>query len=334
MKKSLIFILAFLLVMPTFLLFAGSEEKGGAETGVIKYYTDNDESELDPLASAISKGTGLKLEPLRLSSGEAWARVEAEAPNIGADMHFGWPLSFALMAKDKGLLMKYKSSAWKDIPDQYKDPDGYWYGWSYWFACIAVNTKLLKEKGYDMPKSWKDLLDPKWKGEIVMPNPGTSGTAFLTVSTIMQLYGEDEGWDYLAKLNKNVAQYTKSGSAPGQLAAQGEYIIGITWDQAVQKRKDEGYPVEMVIPEEGTGYVLDIAVIYKNTKNPKGAKKFIDYIGTKEFQEVVAQYRSKVTYPGVEALVKFNPKLIDYDARWAADNRDRIMSMWKEKFSQ
>jgi len=90
----------------------------------------------------------------------------------------------------------------------------------------------------------------------------------------------------------------------------------------------------MVIPEEGTGYVLDIAVIYKNTKNPKGAKKFIDYIGTKEFQEVVAQYRSKVTYPGVEALVKFNPKLINYDARWAADNRDRIMSLWKEKFSQ
>jgi len=334
MKRSLVFILAFFLVMPTFLLFAGGAQKGAGEAGVIKYYTDNDESELDPFASAISKGTELKLEPLRLSSGEAWARVDAEAPNISADMHFGWPLSFALMAKDKGLLMKYKSSAWKDIPDQYKDPDGYWYGWSYWFACIAVNTKLLAEKGYDMPKSWKDLLDPKWKGEIVMPNPGTSGTAFLTVSTIMQLYGEDEGWDYLAKLNKNVAQYTKSGSAPGQLVAQGEYMLGITWDQAVQKRKDEGYPVEMVIPEEGTGYVLDIAVIYKNTKNPKDAKKFIDYIGTREFQEVVAQYRSKVTYPGVEALVKFDPKLIHYDARWAADNRNRIMGLWKEKFAQ
>ena len=87
------------------------------------------------------------------------------------------------------------------MPDQYKDPDGYWYGWSYWFTCIAVNTKLLEEKGYDPPKSWKDLLDPMWKGEIVMPNPGTSGTAYLGVSTIMQLYGEDEGWDYLAKLN-------------------------------------------------------------------------------------------------------------------------------------
>ncbi len=332
MKKFNLFILALLLIFPAFLTYAETEEK--VDSGVVKYYTDNDESELDPFASEIVKGTGLKLEPLRMSSGEAWARVDAEAPNISADMHFGWPLSFALMAKDKGLLLKYKSPAWKDIPDEYKDPDGYWYGWSYWFACIAVNTKLLKEKGYDMPRSWKDLLDPKWKGEIVMPNPGTSGTAFLTVSTIMQLFGEVEGWKYLEALNKNVAQYTKSGSAPGQLAAQGEYIIGITWDQAVEKRKNEGYPVEMVIPEEGTGYVLDIAVIYKNTENPESAKKFIDYIGSREFQELVAQYRSKVTYPGVESLVKFDPKLIDYDAKWAADNRNRIMSTWKELFAQ
>ena len=305
-----------------------------ADSHVIKYYTDNDESELDPFAKAISKGTGLKLEPLRLSSGEAWARVDAEAPRVGADMHFGWPLSFAIMAKEKGLLMQYKSPAWKAIPSQYKDPDGYWYGWSYWFACIGVNTKLLKEKGYSAPRSWKDLLDPKWKGEIVMPNPGTSGTAYLTVSTVMQLFGEDEGWKYLEQLNKNVAQYTKSGSAPGQLVAQGEYMIGITWDQAVEKRKNEGYPIEMVIPAEGTGYVLDIAVIYKNTENPEGAKKFIDYVGSKGFQQEVAQYRSKVTYPGVESLVSFDPKLIDYDAKWAADNRTRIMSTWKSRFAQ
>lgn len=305
-----------------------------ADSNVVKYYTDNDESELDPFAKAIAKGTGLKLEPLRMSSGEAWARVEAEAPRVNADVHFGWPLSFALMAKEKGLLMQYKSPAWRVIPDQYKDPDGYWYGWSYWFACIGVNTKLLKEKGYDPPRSWNDLLDPKWKGEIVMPNPGTSGTAYLTVSTIMQLFGEEEGWSYLEKLHKNVAQYTKSGSAPGQLVAQGEFMVGITWDQAVEKRRNEGYPVEMIIPEEGTGYVLDIAVIYKNTENPEGAKRFIDYIGNRMFQKEVAKYRSKVTYPGIESLVSFDPKLIDYDARWAAENRDRIMSTWKSRFAQ
>ncbi len=333
MRKVLVLAVSLFVLSMSFLVFASSESKEKA-SGTVKYYTDNDESELDVFAEAISKGTGLKLEPLRMSSGEAWARVEAEAPNVGADLHFGWPLSFALMAKEKGLLMKYKSPAWKKIPDQYKDPDGYWYGWSYWFACIAVNTKLLNEKGYEPPKSWMDLLDPKWKGEIVMPNPGTSGTAFLAVSTIMQLFGEEKGWDYLAKLHKNVAQYTKSGSAPGQLVAQGEYMLGITWDQAVEKRKNEGYPVQMVIPKEGTGYVLDIACIYKSARNPEGAKKFIDYIGTKEFQEVVAKYRSKVTYPGVEALVKFNPKLMNYDAKWASENRSRIMAEWKRRFAQ
>lgn len=332
MKKHSVIILTVLFFAVLFLCVGTGDVR--AESNVIKYYTDNDESELDPFAKKIAEGTGLKLEPLRLSSGEAWARVEAEAPRIGADMHFGWPLSFAIMAKEKGLLMQYKSPAWRAVPDQYKDPDGYWYGWSYWFACIGVNTKLIQEKGYDAPRSWNDLLDPKWEGEIVMPNPGTSGTAYLTVSTIMQLFGEDEGWRYLERLNRNVAQYTKSGSAPGQLVAQGEYMVGITWDQAVEKRKEEGYPIEMIIPEEGTGYVLDIAVIYKSAKNPEGAKKFIDYIGSMEFQQEVAQYRSKVTYPGVESLVKFEPKLIQYDARWAADNRERIMSSWKSRFAQ
>ncbi len=332
MKKNVLFILVFALLVFTFAGYGAKE--AFAQKSVIKYYTDNDESELDPFAVSIAKGTGLKLEPLRMSSGEAWARVDAEAPRIGADMHFGWPLSFALMAKEKGLLMPYKSPAWKNIPAEYKDPDGYCYGWSYWFACIAVNTKLLKEKGYDMPKSWKDLLDPKWKGEIVMPNPGTSGTEYLTVSTIMQVFGEEEGWKYLEKLDKNVAQYTKSGSAPGQLVAQGEYIIGITWDQAVEKRKKEGYPIAMVIPQEGTGFVLDVAVIYKNTKNPEGAKKNIDHVGSRKFQEEVAKYRSKVTYPGVKSLVDFNPKLIDYDAQWAAENRNRIMRTWKTRFAK
>ena len=333
MKKYLILGVVLLFTLTSTIVYS-SGEKVSVDSGVIKYYTDNDESELDAFASAIAKGTGLKLEPLRLSSGEAWARVDAEAPNVGADIHFGWPLSFAIMAKQKGLLMPYKSPEWYAIPSQYKDPEGYWYGWSYWFACIGVNTKLLEEKGYAKPRTWKDLLDPKWKGEIVMPNPGTSGTAFLAVSTIMQLFGEEEGWRYLEKLNDNVAQYTKSGSAPGQLVAQGEYMVGITWDQAIQKRRDEGYPIELIIPEEGTGYVLDIAVIYKNTRNTESVKKFIDYIGSKEFQVIVAQYRSKVTYPGVEALVKFDPKLIDYDAQWAADNRDRIMGTWKERFGQ
>ena len=124
MKKLFFITLALLIVVPA-AVFAVGEKEEVEDSGVIKYYTDNDESELDPFASAISAGTGVKLEPLRLSSGEAWARVDAEAPNIGADMHFGWPLSFALMAKEKGLLMSYKSSAWDDIPDQYKDPDGY-----------------------------------------------------------------------------------------------------------------------------------------------------------------------------------------------------------------
>jgi len=234
----------------------------------------------------------------------------------------------------KDWFVPYDAPTWKDIPAEFKDPDGLWYGFNYWFAAAVVNTDLLKKKNLPKPASWKDLMNPVYKGELVMPNPGTSGTAFLSVSAMMQIFGEEEGWKMLEAFHKNAGQYTKSGSAPAKLVASGEYAVGISWDHAVYSRVEEGFHIEGIIPSEGSAADLDCAAILKGCKNLAAAQKLMDWIGTEEAMKLVGQTRSKVTRPGVAGQVKFEPKLIKYNAVWAGENKKRIMNTWKEKFGQ
>ena len=132
-------------------------------------------------------------------------------------------------------------------------------------------------------------------------------------------------------MHKNVAQYTKSGSAPADLLARGEFTIGVTWDLPPLDKKKAGYPIEIVWPEEGTGYTLDTVVIFKDTDKVEEAKKFVDLCGKRKFMEISGTVRPRVTMPGVEALLTTQPKLINYDAYWAEEHQERIIKTWKEK---
>ncbi len=302
---------------------------------VLKVYTNADINEMEKWAPEAEKAIGMKIQwSPRMSSNELWSRVQAEAPNFNADMIWGFLNAHAMVGTQRGYFLPYKSPVWADIPAEFKDPAGYWHGYNYWFAAVVANKDLLKKKNLPVPKSWLDLTNPVYKGEIVMPNPGTSGTAFLSVSAIMQIFGEKEGWEILEKLNKNVAQYTKSGSAPSQLVAQGEYAVGISWDQAIYGRVEKGFPIEGIIPSEGTAFDLESVAILKGCKNLEGAQKLIDWLGSKEGMTFIGKFRSKVTRPGILGRVQLDPGLIKYDALWAGENQKRIMSEWKSRFQK
>ena len=303
--------------------------------GVLKVYTHADVSEMGKWASAAEKAVGARIDwSPRLSSNELWSRVEAEAPNFQADVIWGFMNLQAMIGAAKNWFVAYDSPTWKDIPSQFKDPDGYWYGFNYWFAAVVVNTDLLQKKNLPKPVSWTDLASPVYKGELVMPNPGTSGTAFFSVSAMMQIFGEEKAWDLLDGINRNVAQYTKSGTAPARLVANGEYAVGVSWDHAVYSRVDRGFPIESIIPIEGTAYDLDSVAILKGCKNLEAARKLLDWLGTKEAMELVGQTRSRVTRAGVRGTVSMDPKLIKYNAMWAGENQNRVMSTWKDTFQQ
>jgi iron(III) transport system substrate-binding protein len=311
----------------------GDGEEATEVTGprTVTIYTHNDEEEMQYFLEALERDTGIKGEILRMSSGELWSRIDAENPNFGADMVWGMMHSFALLAEPMDILYEYDSPSWTDIPAEFKDPSGRWYGWSYWYNAVAVNTDLIEAAGYEPPASWQDLLDPKWKGEIVAPDPGTSGTAYLLVATIMQLMGEEAGWEYLYALHENIDQYTKSGTAPAQMVAEGEYMIGLSWDMGVYNRVAEGYPMVAVIPTEGVGYDLDVAWIFNGAKNLDTAKAVIDWIGSEAGMKAALEYRGMVTRAEVMEG-DFVANFIDYDAVWAAENRERIMERWRDEF--
>ncbi len=326
--KGKIALILVLLVVPA-LVITGCGE--GEEEKTVTVYTHNDEPEMQAFIEALEEQTGIQAEILRMSSGELWSRLEAEAPDFGADMVWGMMHSYALRAEEEGILHPYESPTWEDIPDEFKDAEGRWYGWSYWYNMIAVNEDLIEEAGYEPPESWEDLLDPKWENEIIAPDPGTSGTAYLIVSTLMQLMGEEEAWDYLRELNQNVDHYSKSGTAPAQMVAEGEFMIGLSWDMGVLNRQEEGYPIIPVVPSEGVGYDLDVAWILEGAENLETAKEVIDWIGSEEGMKVAHEHRDMVTREEVMD-VEFEANFIDYDAAWAADNRDRIMEEWRQTF--
>jgi iron(III) transport system substrate-binding protein len=287
----------------------------------------------DELTKFLSENTGTQVKTLGLSGGELWARVQAEKPNIGADVIFGFGPGPAILGKREGLWEVYPDPpGWRDIDPRYKDPAGAWFDIGTSCFVLVGNKNLLAKKGYNMPESWFDLLDPKWKGEIVMPSPVTSGTAFMINATFLQLLGWDKGWEFLERLDKNVDHYTKSGNQPLEDVGRGEFMLGLTSDEKVPQRLQQGYPIYWSVPKEGVGYEGNIVVIVKGTKHLDAAKRVVNFAGTEKFQRWVAQFGYLTAREAPNPMYPKKPKLVNYSYEWAADNNARVIESWKTKF--
>ena len=157
----------------------------------------------------------------------------------------------------KGLLVPYKPKGVERLEKRFVQPQFMYTGIDMYIAAFCVNTKVLKEKNLPMPKGWNDLLDPKFKGLVTMPNPVASGTGFLQVASILQMYGakegKEDGWEFLKKLDKNIGQYIKSGSRPAKMTAAGEFAVGASFEFVVAELIKQGFPVQFVFPVEGGG---------------------------------------------------------------------------------
>ena len=206
--------------------------------------------------------------------------------------------------------MPYKPKGVEKLEKRFVHPKYYYAGIDMYIAAFCVNTKVMKEKNLPMPKGWNDLLDPRFKGLVTMPNPVASGTGFLQIASILQMYGakegKEDGWEFLKKLDKNIGQYIKSGSRPAKMTAAGEFAVGASFDFPVAEQKKQGFPVEFVFPVEGAGYEVEANALLKGAKNPKAAKRFLDWAITdnamKEYAQVqVRRYPSRDSHPAGSA---------------------------------
>ena len=326
MKGKFILVVTMAIISVAFIM-------SGAQAQTIRAYMGLSPENNVKVVNFVKEKTGISILQTFQSFGEIEAKVKTEAPNFNADMIGGCGSPLAFMAKKSKWSVPYQSSAWGGVTPVFVDPDGYWFNISNFSFLLVGNKDKLKEKGYAMPKSWKDLLDPKWKDQIVMSSPLSSGTANMIRYSFLSLYGEEEGWKYLSALDKNIHHYTRSGNAPTDLVGRGEFLLGITSDENVKKRIDEGYPLIWSIPEEGTGYDGTFALIFNGTKMMEACKKALDVLGSQEFSDMMAGIGYMTPRPANNMLYgKITPKYFKLDLGWAAENRTKWNDVWKEKF--
>lgn len=336
MRRAVIVLLAVALLLPL-----GITRAPAAEDKLV-IYTAYEENELKTFWEQFKKDLpdlAAKASYIRGSTGPTMARVEAEKANPQADVVWGVFNDYLTGAAVKGLLEPYAAKESDRIAARFKHPDNAWQGVTLLTVAFAVNKKKMAELKLPAPKSWADLLDARYKNHIVMSNPSTSGTAYLLLASHAARLGEDKMWQYYDALDKNLSQVTKSGGAPGRMAASGETPIGIALAYEVEVAKKQGAQIDIVYPADGVAWTFEGNGLVKGAKNPQNARRFLDWAVSKSAMASYAEWRGTGVTRADVALS--GPKisemnLINVDFVKAGDPqyKDRLVKRWLEKYSR
>ena len=254
--------------------------KAAKEEGKLIVYGSCEEEYLNAVCANFKSLYGIDVQAQRLSTGEVAAKIEEENGHPSADVWFGGTTDPYNVTSSKGLLEQYEpKNASHLISDKFKSTNKDWYGIYKGILGILYDKEELQRLKLDVPQDYKDLIDPKYKGLIWSSNYNTAGTAKLIINTVIQKYGHDQGIQYLVDLDKNIAQYTKSGSGPSKAIGTGECTIGIGMlhDGIYQIVDQEHENVGLQIPSSGASYEVGATAIFKGAAHPNAAKLWIEY---------------------------------------------------------
>jgi iron(III) transport system substrate-binding protein len=294
--------------------------------------------------TAFERATGVKVTMVRKGTGEIYAQVRAEASNPRGDVWWGGPADPHMQAADEGLLDEYKSPRLAELHPwaaRLAEQSKFRTAGIYLGALgIGYNTEVLKKKGIAEPKCWADLLDAKFRDEVQIADPNSSGTAYVMLATMVQLMGEDKGFAYLKSLHRNVNQYTKSGIAPVKSTASGETGVGIAFMHDMVTMQAQGAPIRTIAPCEGTGYEIGAVSLIKGGKNAAAARRFLDWTLSAEAQKVVGVDQNIYSIPSNRAAPVHERapkiasiKLISYDSvkYGSSAERNRLLKKWGDE---
>lgn len=319
----------------------GTAAADGKEKIVV--YTALEEEQMPVYKEAFEKANpGIEIEWVRDSTGVVTARLLAEKENRQADVVWGLAATSLMVLDQKGMLDHYRPVGFDEIKDEFKDTrNGWptWVGMDAWASAICFNTVEAEKLGLPKPTSWQDLTNPIYKDHIVMPNPGSSGTGFLSVAGWIQIFGKQGAWQYMTLLNDNIKTYLHSGSKPCKAVGAGEYPIGISFSYPGVKLKNDGAPVEVILPKEGLGWEMEATAIMKGSKHVKAAQALADFAASAEANKLYNESyqvlaRKDVTatlpanYPADEEKLMIKPNNF-YDM---ADRRQAIIDEWQKSF--
>ena len=285
-----------------------------------------------------AKYPGVTVNYIRLSAGEAVTRLRNEKSNPQFDIWWGGPIDSAIAAKKEGLLEPYKTAAQDNLIDPKlmldSDSPPSWAGVYVGSLGFATNENYLKANpNFQAPTSLDDLIKPELKGQIVIAHPASSGTAYTFMCTVLQIKGEQAGWEYMKKFGQNVLMWTKSGATPVQNVGKGEAAVGVVFSHDIVAGIETGLPIKLTFPTEGTGYEIGGMGIVKGAKNLENAKAWYDWALTASTQELGKKYKA---YQGltIKGAVPPKPellqvKLINYNFDYCGSNKTAFI----DKFS-
>ncbi len=303
-------------------------------------YTAVEAEDLKRYAAAFNEDhPDIEIKWVRDSTGIVTAKLLAEKNNPQADVIWGLAATSLLLMKGEGMLEPYAPAGLDKLDPKFRDRDDppYWVGMDAWVAAVCYNTVEGGKHNLPIPTSWKDLTKPVYKGHLAMPNPNSSGTGFLDVSSWLQMFGEDGGWAFMDGLHANINHYTHSGSKPCKQAASGEIPIGISFAFRGAKSKAAGAPLEIIIPSEGIGWDMEATAIVAGTAKLDAAKTLVDWSVTEKANRLYNEGYAVVAIPGLAKPVEHFPEgiteaMIDNDFEWAAKNRKAILEKWQGRY--
>ena len=335
MNRTLV-VAALILVSCTSMPWCAGQSTSADEQPVLSMYVAYGGPDI--IAREFEKATGIRVELLTMSSGEVLSRLRAEKANPQTDVWFGGGSDAFIQAKAEGLIRAYRSPNAASVDPAFKDVDGYWTGLSLVVVGFLVNDERLDNRELPLPRSWADLADPVYSGELMASNPNTSGTAYTTVSGILQAMGEEKGWQFLDRMYQNIPFLEKSGSGPAQKALTGEFAVGIVPDPHNTPLQNPEAPLTPVFPSDGVLAWPSPVAIIEGAKHPRNAQRFVDWCLSPEGQKVLMQASPRVpttdveTVPGVPRLTELN--LVAYDhLKWGRE-RERTVAEFNKRYPQ
>jgi len=312
-----------------------------AAQGALNLYCSVQVEWCQALVANFQKQTGIKVNMTQKGSGETLAQLRAEAQNPKGDVWFGGTGDPHLIVAEEGLTVEHESPLLRDLHPwavaQWRSAKKRTVGIYAGALGFGFNTELLAKKKLAEPRCWADLVKPEWKGEVQMANPGSSGTAYTMIATMVQLMGEEPAFAYLKKLHVNINAYPRSGTGPIKAVARGETGVSVSFLHDVVTEAAAGFPVGQSAPCEGTGYEIGSMSIVKGARNLDAARKFYEWALAPEAQRLGADVGKQLQTPSNKKtpvppkapdLAKI--KLIEYDfvKYGSAAERKRLLDRW------
>jgi iron(III) transport system substrate-binding protein len=307
-------------------------------TGTISVYSALNESTNNQFFGAFKTAypqVTVNVLPLA-AAGELQTRIRTEKASPKADIFIGGSSEFHDPLGKEGLLEAYIAPNAKDIAAQFKEATGLWTGWyTGIFGFISNNTRI-SEVGGKKPATWDDLLDPAWKGKLVLPSPVTTGGGYIFIATQIFRFNRDEAkaMDFMKKLHANIAQYVPTSPGALTLIDQGQFVGCPNWAHDILTEKGKGNPIDLTVPSD-TGFEVGAVSIVKGTKSLAAAQALVNWSITKEAGDLNVKLSNRGSTrtdvaPAVGAPKLTEVKLVNYDRQWATDNKDRIIKMWQQ----